>query len=53
MEEVDKLEYFLKGSGMQRPSETVSYNHWLKELRKVSLKKRTRRGDVTAVFRYT
>lgn len=36
---------------MERASERVSYNQFVKEPRKVRLEKRKRRGDITAVFK--
>ena len=41
-----------QGSGLGKPSESVSYNQWLKEVSRVSLEKRTRRHTV-ATFRCT
>lgn len=50
--EIDKLEYFMNRDQEWRSHQRVSYNQWLQALRKVSLKKRKRREDAIAIFRY-
>lgn len=42
-----------QGSGLGKPSESVSYNQWLRELSRVSLEKGTRRRHTVTALRCT